>query len=174
VIIHHDRWIAVEDVLADLQELLGLGRGAAENRLKTIRASGDVRMFDPQAVSGEYPVLGAEVHGDNVGIPLPHGLLINESDFDWWLDRHSKRAGTMQAEGPPAARQTAEEAAKEMIVTWLQAASGMSRTAVFAKAQLSIPDLQHKEFDRAWRAVPAELKRGPGRPGKTLRKNPPI
>jgi hypothetical protein len=66
---------------------------------------------------------------------------------------------------PTTPRQTNEEAAKALIITWLKEKPGLTRLAVSAKAHVAIRDLKPKEFDRAWRDVPPGLKRGPGRPG---------
>jgi hypothetical protein len=90
-----DRFNGLDDVLADLQKLFGLSRGAAENKLRQICASGDVRMYDPAArAHGDtfraFEAPGAYVHGCDIGSELPIGLLVNEADFDWWLDRNAQ------------------------------------------------------------------------------------
>jgi hypothetical protein len=88
-----DRFIVAEDALADLREIFGLSRGAAENKLRQICAEGDVRIWRPQiSWEGGSPSEAQMVHGEDLGPDLPDGLLVNERDFDWWLDRNAKAA----------------------------------------------------------------------------------
>jgi hypothetical protein len=167
-----DRWIVLDDILAELQEVFGLSRGAAENKLRQISLSGDVRMYDPaakawgEAQGDRYPVLGgAYVHGDDLGPSLPEGLLINEADFDWWLERNAPPQGSARVI-PKGFLTTKEAALKATCVEWIKSLPPLpipKRDDLKTKAMKQFNGLSGRQFDAAWDEVaPTEWKR-PGR-----------
>jgi hypothetical protein len=182
-----EKWVSLPQAVAIVRAATGLSQGSAQRTLIAICESGDIRTRWTGHYSKTYPPIhkrdwvGADIDWANFRVVKADGagmagVDFSEEDLRAWA---AVTATGMASERPDVvhpqatARQTAEEAAESLIATWLREEPGLTRSVILTKAHQAIRDLQPKEFDRAWRRVPIELKKGPGRP-KTPLENPPI
>jgi hypothetical protein len=97
---------------------------------------------------------------------------VSSDDLEFWV---AQRLASQREVAPSQAapRQTAEEAAKALIISLLAEEPRPPRPQISARAHAEIRDLSPKEFERAWAAVPKQLKKPVGRPKNPLG-NPPF
>jgi hypothetical protein len=177
-----EKWVSLPQAVAIVKAAAGLSQGSAQRTLIAICESGDVRTRWTGHYSKTYPPIhkrdwiGADIDWANFRVVKADGagmagVDFSEDDLRGWA---AQRLATKPDVAQTTPRLTAEEAAVSLITTWLKEDSGLTRATVSVKAHQAIRDLQPKEFDRAWRGVPQELKKGPGRPGKNPLENPPF
>jgi hypothetical protein len=179
----HGTWISLQHAVTAVHAAIGGAAGPVYQKLISICAEGLVRARWTAHVSGERPaILKHDWIGADIDWSKPGGRVVKANgtgmagvDFSAEDLRAWAAAVTAAPErlDETTSRQTAEEAAESLISAWLQEDPCLTRTVISTKAHQAIRDLQPKEFDRAWRRVPGELKKGPGRPKNPLG-NPPI
>jgi hypothetical protein len=183
-------WISLQRAVAAIHEVMAGAPGPVYQTLVNLCADGLVRARWTEHASKTQPAIPRRVWiGASIDWSSPSGRVdkadgngmagvdFSEEDLRAWAA--AAALGPAAPEQPDVAhpqttsRQTAEEAAESLIAAWLQEEPCLTRAVISTKAHQTIRDLQPKEFDRAWRRVPRELKKGPGRPKNPLG-NPPI
>jgi hypothetical protein len=180
-----ENWVSLARAVEIVKAAIGSSQGPAQRRLIAICESGDVRArwsgyyLKTRPAIHKRDWIGADIDWANFRVVKADGagmagVDFSEEDLNAWVAQQLVLQSDIEIATDTAPRPTAEEAALALIKTWLKKEPGLTRAAVSAKAHVAIRDLQPKEFDRAWHAVPAGLKNGPGRPSKNHLENPPI
>jgi hypothetical protein len=181
-----ENWISLPQAVAIVKTAIGMSQGPTQQKLIAICESGDVRArWSGHHMKARPPIhkrdwVGADIDWANFRVVKADGtgmagVDFSEEDLKTWIAQQSMMPQSEIGRATEAgARLTAEQAALALISDRLKAEPGLTRAAMFAMAKGTIPDLQDKEFERAWLSLPAALKRGPGRPNKNPLGNTPI
>jgi hypothetical protein len=163
-------WLTRDAALERLRRILKLSIGAAEAAFDEAMSSGTIRSRSFTVILSE-PNLERLVFEDRLGPEAwqrgDHRSIngeVSSDDLEFWIAKKLALQSSDARFTGTAPLPTAEEACAALIVTWLKEEPGLTKTEVSSKSHKAIRDLQSKEFERAWRGVPQELKNPPGRP----------